>query len=132
MSLNRSLIAPTFHPPLEQALKKKLLRRNAAAGSLGELEPLAIRLGLVQNSLKPRLHSPQLVVFAADHGLAVDSIAPPDAPSTSEQVDALIMARTPLAVFARIQGIGLTVVDCGMADSVPHHPLLLSRKIAHG
>ncbi len=132
MSLNRSLIAPTFHPPLEQALRQKLSRRNAAAGKLGELEPLAIRLGLMQNTLKPKLHSPQLVVFAADHGLVVDGIAPPETPPTSEQVQALITARTPLSVFAHIQGMGLTVVDCGLADPMPHHPLLLSRKIAHG
>jgi nicotinate-nucleotide--dimethylbenzimidazole phosphoribosyltransferase len=38
-----------------------------------------MRLGLMQNSLKPRLHDPQLLVFAADHGLAVDGIQPPGA-----------------------------------------------------
>ena len=55
MSLNRSLIAPTFHPPLEQALKHKLARRQESAGSLGELEPLAVRLGLSARQLQRRV-----------------------------------------------------------------------------
>ncbi len=132
MSHNRSLIAPTAHPPLEQALRQKLARRSAAAGSLGDLEPLAVRLGLMQNTLKPRLHNPQLVVFAADHGLAVDGIAQRSGASSADQVHAIVTARTPLAVFARIHGVGLTVVDSGLSESMARHPLLLSRKIAHG
>ena len=132
MAVNRSLIAPTAHPPLEQALRQKLARRSTCAGSLGDLEPLAVRLGLIQNTLKPRLHAPQLAVFAADHGLAVDGISTPAALPSAEQVHAIVAARTPLAVFARIHGIGLTVVDAGLAESAVRHPLLLSRKIAHG
>ena len=74
MAVSRSLIAPTSNPLLERALLEKLSRRAEAAGSLGELEPLAVRLGLMQNTLKPRFRDPQLVVFAADHGMAVDGI----------------------------------------------------------
>jgi nicotinate-nucleotide--dimethylbenzimidazole phosphoribosyltransferase len=80
MASGRSLVSPTSSPALERALGDKLQRRKEAGGSLGELEPLAIRLGLMQNSLKPRLHDPQLLVFAADHGLAVDGIQPPGSP----------------------------------------------------
>ena len=58
MSADRSLIAPTSKPLLESALKEKLQRRAEATGSLGELEPLAIRLGLMQNTLKPRFRDP--------------------------------------------------------------------------
>lgn len=132
MSLNRSLIAPTFHPPLEQALKQKLARRQERAGSLGELEPLAVRLGLIRNTLKPRLHDPQLVVFAADHGLAVDGITTPTGEPTLAQIQGIVSVRTPLAVFARIQGMNFAVVDAGMADPTPRHPMVLARKIAHG
>jgi nicotinate-nucleotide--dimethylbenzimidazole phosphoribosyltransferase len=37
-----------------------------------------------------------------------------------------------VSVFAFIQGLELSVVDCGMADPVTPHGRLLSRKIAHG
>lgn len=132
MAVSRSLIAPTSNPLLERALLDKLSRRAEAAGSLGKLEPLALRLGLMQNTLKPRLREPQLLVFAADHGIAVDGIEPGAKQSTVEQVHRLLAGQLPLAVFARIQGIALTVVDCGVAENIAAHDRLLMRKIAHG
>lgn len=132
MPLNRTLIAPTFHPPLEQALQHKLARRAELAGSLGALEPLAVRLGLIRNSLRPRLHEPQLLVFAADHGLAVDGLAPPGAPTGADRLARLLGGQLPLAVLAQVHGWALTVVDSGLADLPPRHPRLLARKIAHG
>jgi len=132
MSLSRSIISPTNNPLLEQALRDKLKRRAEAAGSLGELEPLAVRLGLIQNSLKPRFRAPQIAVFAADHGLAVDGVGDAGTASTAKVVGSLMASKLPLSVFAHIQGLELSVVDCGVAESVAPHPRLLARKIAHG
>jgi len=132
MSVNRSLITPTANPLLEQALREKLQRRGETTGSLGELEPLAVRLGLIQNTLKPRFRTPQIVIFASDHGLAVDGIGMPGRPSTARVVGSLLSSQLPVAVFARIQGLELSVVDCGVAEPVAQHARLLARKIAHG
>jgi len=132
MVAGRSLVAPTANPLLEQALRRKLARRAERGGGLGELEPLAVRLGLMQNTLEPRLREPGLLVLAADHGLAVDGLMPPGRRLTHELVQQLLTSCLPMAVFARIQQLALTVVDCGMAqDPVPHDRLLV-RKIAHG
>ncbi|MDH5340078.1 MAG: nicotinate-nucleotide--dimethylbenzimidazole phosphoribosyltransferase [Rubrivivax sp.] len=132
MPARRSLIAPSTNPLLEHALREKLLRRSPPAGSLGELEPLALRLGLMQNTLRPRFSQPQLVVFAADHGLAVDGITAAGQPTTQEEVLQLRLGRGPMAVFARTQGVELSVVDCGIAANLPAHDRMLMRKIAHG
>jgi nicotinate-nucleotide--dimethylbenzimidazole phosphoribosyltransferase len=132
MSVHRSLITPTSNPLLEQALRDKLQRRAGTAGTLGELEPLAIRLGLIQNTLKPRFRAPQLLMFAADHGLAVDGVGTKQQQSTARLVNGLLTSQLPVAVFARIQGLELTVVDCGIAEPMVPHPRLLARKIAHG
>ena len=132
MSVNRSLISPTSNPLLEQALRSKLERRAETTGSLGELEPLAVRLGLIQNTLKPRFRTPQLAIFAADHGLAVEGLGPGGRLSTARLANQLLTSQLPVAVFARIQGLELTVVDCGVAESVTPHARLLARKIAHG
>ncbi|WP_374365567.1 nicotinate-nucleotide--dimethylbenzimidazole phosphoribosyltransferase [Piscinibacter sp.] len=132
MSVNRSLITPTANPLLEQALREKLQRRSETTGSLGELEPLAVRLGLVQNTLKPRFRAPQLVLFASDHGLAVDGVGMPGSASTAKLVARLLSSQLPVSVFARIQGLELSVVDCGIAEPVAPHARLLARKIAHG
>jgi nicotinate-nucleotide--dimethylbenzimidazole phosphoribosyltransferase len=134
----RSLVSPTSNPVLEKALRDKLQRRNEAGGSLGELEPLAIRLGLMQNTLKPRLREPHLLLFAADHGLAVDGIVPADAlphhqsRGTRDTVRLLLTNQLPITVFARAQQMNLTVVDCGMAEEMQAHERLLMRKISHG
>lgn len=132
MVTSRSLVTPTSNPLLERALREKLARRNEAGGSLGELEPLAVRLGLMQNTLKPRFHDAQLLVFAADHGLAVDGIAGPRHALTHDLVAQLLGHRLPLAVFARSVQLELAVVDCGIAVDLPAHDHLLMRKIAHG
>ena len=128
---NRSLVTPTSNPLLEKALRDKLQRRNEAGGSLGELEPLAVRLGLMQNTLKPRFQHPQLLVFAADHGIAVDGIRDAHGRATHETVRMLLTNQLPLTVFARAQQLDVTVIDCGMAEKLPPHDRLLMRKIAH-
>ena len=131
----RSLVTPTSNPALERALHDKLSRRQEVNGGLGELEPLATRIGLMQNTLKPRLREPHLMVFAADHGVAVDGV---DTASgvhnrgTSDTVRKILTNQLPLTVFAQAQQMQVTVVDCGMADEPPLHDRLLLRKIAHG
>jgi nicotinate-nucleotide--dimethylbenzimidazole phosphoribosyltransferase len=132
MPVSRSLIAPTSNPALERALSEKLQRRGETGGSLGQLELLALRLGLMQNTLKPRFHEPQMLVFAADHGIAVDGIVAPARHGTHDQVHQFLSGQLPAAVFARIQNIALTVVDAGVAEDIPAHDRLMMRKIAHG
>jgi nicotinate-nucleotide--dimethylbenzimidazole phosphoribosyltransferase len=132
MTVTRSLIAPTENALLEQALREKLMRRAMTTGTLGELEPVAVRLGLMQNSLKPRLFDPQLLLFAADHGVAVDGVGTVGGRSTTDLVRQALTGQLPLSVFARIQGMALTVVDAGVAESLPPHSRLMARKIAHG
>ncbi len=132
MSIHQSLISPTANPELRRALRERLQRRAALAGGLGELEPLAIRLGLIQDSLTPRFRDPTLALFAADHGLAVDGLPLLWGKTTREHADLLLNNRLPCSVLARTQGLQLSLVDCGIADEMPPNPRLQSRKIAHG
>jgi nicotinate-nucleotide--dimethylbenzimidazole phosphoribosyltransferase len=132
MSVQRSLIAPTGNSVLEKGLVEKLRRRRELGGSLGELEPLATRLGLIQGTLNPRIHKPQLLVFAGDHGIAVDGISHAPPGSTAKLVQQLVARQVPLGVFASVNGMDLSVVDSGVADPVAPHARLLARKIAHG
>jgi nicotinate-nucleotide--dimethylbenzimidazole phosphoribosyltransferase len=126
------LIPPTENPVLEALLRAKLERRREGAGSFGRLEPLALRLSLIQNAESPSLPSGRIIVFAADHGLAVDDIGGPIQRSTAAIVQSLLDETLPLAAFASAHGLELTVVDSGIAESLKPHARLLSRKIAHG
>lgn len=132
MPIHQSLISPTANPELEKSLRDRVDRHAAIAGSLGELEPLAVRLGLIQNSLTPRFRDPMLALFAADHGMAVDGVGSQWGRSTREQAQLALQNRLPVSVFARTQGLQQVVVDCGIAESLTPHARLLARKIAHG
>jgi len=129
---HRLPVHATANPLLQRELGEKLRKRGALAGMLGELEPMAIRLGLMQNSLKPTFRDPHLLIFAADHGIAVDGLRGPDGLATDVQVRRLLEGRLPVSVFARQQDMALTVVDAGVAEPVVRHEQLLVRKIAHG
>ena len=128
----RSLITPTANALLERALRDKLQRRAETVGSLGELEPLAVRVGLIQNTLKPRFRDPQLVLFASDHGLAVEGLPTTPGHGTAERATQALTGQLPVSVFAHIQGMALSVVDAGVAERLAAHERLLMRKIAHG
>ena len=97
MQPNRSLVSPTSHPQLEHELSEMLRRRSQTGGHLGQLEPLALRLGLMQRTLKPQFNDPQLLVFAADHGIAVEGLYAADALQT-DQLGADAAERPPAAV----------------------------------
>ena len=135
MAAARSLVNPTINKALDRALREKLARRSESRAGLGELEPLAVRLGLMQRTLRPKLRDPHLLVFAADHGLAVEGVDSGTGVhnrSTSETVRRLLHNQLPVNVFAREQQILVTAVDCGMADNLSAHERLWVRKIAHG
>jgi len=110
------LIAPTDNPALERLLRAGLEQRRGSDGSFGALEPLALRLGLMQNAESPSLASARIIVFAADHGLAVDDVAGRGPRSTATTVPALLDESLPLAALARLHGLELTVVDGGIAE----------------
>jgi nicotinate-nucleotide--dimethylbenzimidazole phosphoribosyltransferase len=128
--LQRSPIPTLANAALELQLRDKLRRLADRAGSAGELEAVAVRIGLIQRCTEPVFHHPQLMVFAADHGLAVD-LALPHRRGTREIVQQLLGDRLPLPVLARRLGLGVTVVDCGVADEMPPNDRLMQRKIAH-
>ena len=132
MKAQASAIASTANPTLELGLQYRLRRRAEAGGGMGELEAIALRLGMVQGTLKPRFRQPQLVVFAADHGLAVEGLEAPGARTTAEQISHLLADRLPLAVLARANGLELKVLDCGVSQAVAPHPRLICNKVAHG
>ena len=132
MPIHESLISPTANPELERQLRERLARHASISGGFGQLEALALRLGLMQNTLTPRFRDPVLALFAADHGLAVDGLPLPYGRSSQDQALLALQSRLPAAVIARLHGLQLLVVDCGLADELAPHPKLLLRKVAHG
>lgn len=119
-------------PELAQRLRALLNNKTKPVGSLGRLEDLAERLGLILGTESPHLVAPQLVVFAADHGLAAQGVSAYPSDVTWQMVENFLAGGAAVSVLARQHGLQLTVVDCGVAhDFAPRQGLRVC-KVALG
>lgn len=125
-------IESTANGPLEARLRHKIDHKTKPLGALGVLEGLALQLGLIQRQESITLHHPQMVVFAADHGIAAEGVSAYPQAVTVQMVGNMLAGGAAINVFARQHGFALQVVDAGVAAELPAHPQLLQRKIAHG
>lgn len=125
-------IESTADAALETRLRHKIDRKTKPLGALGALEGLALQLGLVQRTESPVLHQPQMVVFAADHGIAAEGVSAFPQAVTVQMVGNMLAGGAAINVFARQHGFALQVVDAGVAAELPAHPGLQGRKIAMG
>jgi nicotinate-nucleotide--dimethylbenzimidazole phosphoribosyltransferase len=115
----------TLRDQVQAALDAKTKPR----GALGRLEALALQLARVQNRTQPLLSQPQLVVFAADHGIAAQGVSAYPAEVTRQMVLNFLAGGAAVSVLARQHGIAVTVADCGVAAEFEPHPALVRLKV---
>ncbi|MCW5652739.1 nicotinate-nucleotide--dimethylbenzimidazole phosphoribosyltransferase [Hydrogenophaga sp.] len=124
---------PDLHQPaLAQALQQALDNKTKPLGSLGRIEALALRIGLILGTTQPVLREPQMLVCAADHGLAARGVSAYPSDVTWQMVENFLAGGAAVSVLARQHGIGLTVVDCGVNHDFAPRQGLRVRKVAHG
>ena len=132
MTLSLPSIAELNDPELAAALRHKIERKTVPHGALGRLATLAERLGLILGTTEPRLLAPQLVVCAADHGIAARGVSAYPSDVTWQMVGNFLAGGAAVSVLARQHGIVQTVVDCGVRHDFAPAPGLLIRKVAAG
>ena len=125
-------IDATFDVALAQKLQHKIDHKTKPLGALGQLESLALQLGLIQRSDALKLDQPQMVVFAADHGIAAEGVSAFPKAVTVQMVGNMLAGGAAINVLARQHGFALHVVDAGVAGEFADHPQLIKRKIALG
>jgi nicotinate-nucleotide--dimethylbenzimidazole phosphoribosyltransferase len=125
-------IESTANLALEARLRYKIDHKTKPLGALGQLETLALQLGLIQRTESPALHGPQMLVFAADHGIAAEGVSAYPQAVTVQMVGNMLAGGAAINVFARQHGFALQVVDAGVAAELSSHPYLQPRKIAMG
>lgn len=124
---------PSLHDAgLAQRLQHRIDRKTKPLGALGRLEALMLRLGLVLGTEAPRLQDPQLMVFAADHGLAAHGVSAYPSDVTWQMVQNFLDGGAAVSVLARQHGLDLSVVDAGVKHRFTPRPGLLIAKIAEG
>ena len=115
-----------------QQLQHKIDHKTKPLGALGQLENLALQLGLIQRSETLQLQNPHMVVFAADHGIAAEGVSAFPQAVTVQMVGNMLAGGAAINVLARQNGFALQVVDAGVAGEFADHPQLVKRKIGLG
>jgi nicotinate-nucleotide--dimethylbenzimidazole phosphoribosyltransferase len=134
------LIPSAYHPPniprqdgaLGEALRLKLDGLAKPPGALGRLEDLAVRIGLVQNRLDPRLERVRAYVFAADHGLNAEGVSAYPSAVTAAMVATFLTGRASVNALAAACGVEVAVVDAGVDADLAPHPGLYGAKVRRG
>ena len=131
--------APTFAPladindaALRARVQHLLDNKTKPQGALGRLESLALQLALIQGSEAPRLDAPQLLVCAADHGIAARGVSAYPSDVTWQMVENFLAGGAAVSVLACQNCLALTVVDCGVRHDFAPRPGLIVAKAASG
>ena len=119
-------------PALRDTLQTTLDRKTKPVGSLGRLEGIALRIGLILRTAAPVLESPQMLVCAGDHGLVKRGVSAYPQDVTWQMVENYLAGGAAVSVIARQNGIALSVADCGVAHDFAPRDQLLVRKVGYG
>jgi nicotinate-nucleotide--dimethylbenzimidazole phosphoribosyltransferase len=136
-------ILPATNPSLVFELDQLFKSTLVADDALGRIKTLALQIAHIlnpspQTSARVALEEPQLVVFAADHGISDEGVSAFPQEATRQRVLHMLRGRDSVGVLAQSNGVHVTVVDAGVASHllpIGHGktavPLLL-RKIGYG
>lgn len=135
-------VQATANVQLDLMVRHHLAGPHESDHAFGRMEALALQLARIQQSghglENIQLESPQLVVFAADHGIADEGVSAFAQDATKQRALALLTGKSAVNALAGMHGFDITLVDAGVgshiqmpADTEPCVPLLL-RKIGYG
>ena len=125
-------IVSTHDAAFAAKLQHKIDFKTKPLGALGQLESLALQLGLIQRSDTLAFIKPQMVVFAADHGVASEGVSAFPQAVTLQMVANMLAGGAAINVLARQHNFALQVVDAGVASDLAHHPQLIKRSMGNG
>jgi nicotinate-nucleotide--dimethylbenzimidazole phosphoribosyltransferase len=113
-------------------LQEKIDSKTKPLGALGTLETLAFQIATVFETLNPEIKNPNIVVFAADHGIANHGVSAYPQDVTRQMVSNFLEGGAAINVFCNQNDIQLSIVDAGVNYDFPTNAKLIHAKIAKG
>lgn len=117
---------------LKNELNRKINQKTKPLGALGQLEDLAVQVGLIQQTLTPHLQKPAMLVFAGDHGIAQAGVSPYPQAVTAQMVLNFLQGGAAINVFAKQNNMTLSVIDSGVNHVFTPQEGLIDAKVAMG
>ncbi|WP_262965715.1 nicotinate-nucleotide--dimethylbenzimidazole phosphoribosyltransferase [Methylobacter psychrophilus] len=117
---------------LSSLLQTKIDQKTKPLGALGQLESLALQIGLCQNTLTPSLNKPCIIIFAGDHGIVEAGVSAYPQTVTAQMVANFLSGGAAISVFAKQHQLELLIVDAGVNADLASHPKLITAKIGKG
>ena len=117
---------------IEPAIRQKIDSKTKPLGALGLLEKVALKVALVQQSLSPKLTNPNILVFAADHGITDEGVSAYPQEVTWQMVNNFVTGGAAINVFTKQHGIGLNIVDAGVNHTFDKESPIIHAKVAMG
>lgn len=96
----------------EQALARQQ-QLTKPAGSLGQLEALAVQLAGLQGQVKPSVEQVWIAIFAGDHGVVAEGVSAFPQAVTGQMLHNFVTGGAAISVLARQLDAQLEVVDLG-------------------
>ena len=121
-----------YKSDLNTLLQEKIDSKTKPVGSLGTLESLAFQMATVFETLNPKIVKPNIVVFAADHGIANHGVSDYPQDVTRQMVNNFLDGGAAINVFCNQNNIELSIVDSGVNYDFPTNAKLIDAKIAKG
>lgn len=123
--LNNKIEAPdnSFY---KRALDKQT-QLTKPVGSLGLLENIAVRLAAMQKTESPSIERIWVSVFAADHGIAEESVSAFPQIVTTEMVKNFSNNGAAVNVLSRFINATFEVIDVGLINPIKVEGLIISR-----
>ncbi|MFV0364921.1 MAG: nicotinate-nucleotide--dimethylbenzimidazole phosphoribosyltransferase [Mangrovibacterium sp.] len=122
-------IETTVNNDLQQLLQYNIDQKTKPLGSLGQLEELAMQIGLIQQSTTPTLSKPVMLTIASDHEITAEGISPAPAEITWQQCLNFVNGGGGIGFLCRQFGFDLHVVDAGVNYDFEPHPKLIDKKV---
>lgn len=98
---------------MQAAAGERQQQLTKPAGSLGQLEALAVQLAGLQGRLKPRVDQLWIGIFAGDHGVVAEGVSAYPQAVTGQMLHNFVSGGAAISVLARQLGAQLDVVDLG-------------------